>query len=107
MYVGDNADLYRRMLRKFLEAFPGVALEISAHLSAGDRITAQRSAHSIKGTAATLGMNTLSAAAASLEESLRNNLPAEESSARLSLLAQVLDLTLLAVRDRLGDPLPP
>ena len=23
MFVGDNADLYRRMLRKFLDTYPG------------------------------------------------------------------------------------
>ena len=103
MFVGDNADLYQRMLRKFLDTYPGVALEIATYLSAGDNASAQRSAHSIKGTAATLGMNILSAAAASLEESLRSHLPAEESRERLDLFAQSLDLTLQAIRGRLGD----
>ena len=61
--------LVRRFLRKFL-ADPAYS-ELKAALTAGDIPTAFRAAHTIKGTAANLGLDDLACAASDLTEALR------------------------------------
>lgn len=61
--------LVRRFLHKFL-ADPAYS-ELKAALTAEDLPTAFRAAHTIKGTAANLGLDALAAAASVLTEALR------------------------------------
>lgn len=62
-------EMVRRFLRKFLADPSHAALH--AALAEGDLPTAFRAAHTLKGTAATLGLDTLAAAASALTEALR------------------------------------
>lgn len=76
---GDSESVLPRfpseaMVRRFLRKFPDDPSHeaLKAALAAGDIPTAFRAAHTIKGTAATLGLDRLSAAASELTEALRN-----------------------------------
>lgn len=75
---GDYEDVIQRLASesvvvKFLRRFvdePSYA-QLQTSLKAGDIPTAFRAAHTLKGTAATLGLGTLTAAASALTEELR------------------------------------
>lgn len=61
------------MVRRFLRKFPADPSYDALHtaLAAGDLATAFRAVHTIKGTAANLGLDTLASAASALTEALR------------------------------------
>lgn len=73
-----SEDLVRRFLRKF-PADPSYH-DLKEALAAGDIPTAFRAAHTMKGTAATLGLDALAAISSDLTEALRGAcaLPPEE-----------------------------
>ena len=75
---GDDREVLERipsedMVRRFLRRFPADPshAELSAALAAGDLPTAFRAAHTLKGTAANLGLSALTDAASALTEALR------------------------------------
>lgn len=81
---GDCAQVLDRLpsealVRRFLGKFPADPsyAECKAALTAGDLATAFRAAHTLKGTAANLGLDALTAAASALTEALRpaNTMP--------------------------------
>jgi two-component system sensor histidine kinase/response regulator len=62
--------LYRRLLQKFV-ALEGDAIgQVRAALDAGDAVAAERAAHTLKGTAGSIGATALQAEAAALEQAL-------------------------------------
>ncbi|MGH9885592.1 MAG: response regulator, partial [bacterium] len=68
--VGGNRDLYLRLLRRFAEGHAGAAHRVREALAAGERATAEREAHTVRGVAANLGLTTLSDFAAALERAV-------------------------------------
>ena len=67
-HVGQKRELYLRLLRKFYDAYcVGFEAEFRAALAIPDMPVAQRLAHSLKGTARTLGVNDTGEFAARLE----------------------------------------
>ncbi len=68
--VGGNRDLYLRLLRRFAEGQAGAARRVREALAAGERATAEREAHTVKGVAANLGLAALSDLAAALEHAV-------------------------------------
>lgn len=75
---GDCEVVLRRlpgeaMVRRFLHKFPADPSYDALHaaLAAGDLAAAFRAVHTIKGTAANLGLDTLASAASALTEALR------------------------------------
>lgn len=68
--LGGNRSLYLKLLHQFLEQ-ESVPSQIAAQLNQGDRSTAERMAHTLKGVAGTLGATAVQRAAAELEESIR------------------------------------
>ncbi|MFZ4536625.1 PAS domain S-box protein [Propionivibrio sp.] len=68
-----NAAKYLVLLGHFVESHADDMTRIAASLSAGDQATALRLAHTLKGTAAMLGADHLSALASSLESMLRTS----------------------------------
>jgi HPt (histidine-containing phosphotransfer) domain-containing protein len=70
-YAGGNRELYLRVLRQFAQKEADAAARVSAALAAGDRGTALRIAHTVKGLAGSVGLGALQADAARLEEALR------------------------------------
>jgi len=69
--TGGNRQRYVSLLRRFAESQAGATGQIRAALEAQDSATAQRIAHSLKGSAANLGANALSAAAGGAENAIR------------------------------------
>jgi HPt (histidine-containing phosphotransfer) domain-containing protein len=58
-------------MRRFVDSHAGDVQLMASHLEAGDRNTARRLAHTLKGSGATLGVEGLAASAARLEAILR------------------------------------
>ncbi len=92
-FEGDWS-MYQRMLEKFDETCMESSKQIQEKLRAGDHKSAQRQAHSLKGSAATLGMETVRLIAFELEQNIRN----EADQATLTLLTDRLGNELVAVR---------
>jgi signal transduction histidine kinase/DNA-binding response OmpR family regulator/HPt (histidine-containing phosphotransfer) domain-containing protein len=93
--AGYNAKLYRRMLLKFRNGQgPFVQLFAQARLDA-DPSAPERCAHTLKGTAATIGAVAVQRAAAELERACRDGAPATQVQAlleqTLAALAPVID----------------
>jgi CheY-like chemotaxis protein len=74
-----NHALYERLLRKFSQREADASAHLDAALRAGDRDTALRNIHNLKGIAATIGGHALSAACLTLENELRKPSQAPQS----------------------------
>lgn len=86
--------LYLDLLRKFLAGQKDAADRIRAALDAGDAATAERCAHTLKGTAGNIAAGAVQDAAAAVEFAIRGGHPRDRIDARLAVLAPVLaDLT--------------
>lgn len=68
--LGGNAALLRRLLRQFADGYGEAALPLQTSLDRGDRATAARMLHSLRGTAGSIGAMQVHAAAAALETAL-------------------------------------
>ena len=71
--VGGNKQLYVKLLCKFREGQESAVGQIRAALQSGDRETAGRLAHTVKGVSGNLGAETLYRAAADLEKAIKEN----------------------------------
>jgi CheY-like chemotaxis protein len=69
--VGRNQPLYVKLLCKFRESQQNAVSEIKATLQSGDRETAGRLAHTVKGVSGNLGAESLYRAAAQLEKAIK------------------------------------
>ena len=80
---------YLSLLEKFLSHHGEMPELLRQTINSGDNPTAMRHAHSLKGAAGSLGLNSLRSAAATLEAALRENRPAEQTMPLLDALTQV------------------
>jgi len=69
--VGGNKPLYAKLLCKFRESQKNAVAEFRAALRSGDRETAGRLAHTVKGVSGNLGAESLYRAAAELEKAIK------------------------------------
>ena len=69
--IGGNQGLLDRLAARFLQTEANAAQRIADALAGGDRETANRAAHTLKGLSASLGANQLAIRAAALEAALR------------------------------------
>ncbi|MGQ0528420.1 MAG: response regulator [Panacagrimonas sp.] len=67
--MGDSLALWQKLARRYLES-AAPAAQIAELLNTGERESARRNAHSLKGVAATLGLLALARAASALEQGL-------------------------------------
>jgi HPt (histidine-containing phosphotransfer) domain-containing protein len=88
---------YRAILELFVETSRADLAKIKAAVATGDAMTAGRSAHSLKGAAANLGLSEMSGTARTIEEKSRDGKLHEAHEAVLSLEEH------LAAVDRLLD----
>ncbi len=70
--MNGNLELYTKLLVNFHDRHKGIQEEIQYKLGKGDRATAQRLAHTIKGVAGTLGCIELSKISSQLETAIKN-----------------------------------
>ncbi|HSD37148.1 MAG TPA: transporter substrate-binding domain-containing protein [Rhodocyclaceae bacterium] len=85
-HVMGDRDCYERLLRHFVEREAGAGAAIMSALARGDRETAQRCAHSLRGVAATMGAEALTAAAARVESKLATGQDVDPSGEALGAL---------------------
>jgi CheY-like chemotaxis protein len=102
--VAGNVRLYLKLLRQFAEQQAEAPSRVSAALAAGDRATAERVAHSLKGVAGNLGASRVQASAAALEKLIRTQAPPGEIDAKLRDLSCELVPLLAQLGATLGDP---
>ncbi|TWA91716.1 signal transduction histidine kinase [Azospirillum brasilense] len=95
--------LYLDLLRKFAAGQRGVATAIREALDEGDLATAERHAHTLKGTAGNIGAHPVQDAATDLETVIRDARPRAEIDARLAALEPPLG----ALLAHLEAALPP
>jgi signal transduction histidine kinase/CheY-like chemotaxis protein len=69
--VGGNSRLYRDLLMKFASKNSDAGLQVSDALHIGDRDTAERIAHTVKGVAGNIGIKPVQFAAEKLEKAIR------------------------------------
>ncbi|MBF0370565.1 MAG: response regulator [Magnetococcales bacterium] len=96
--VGGNAVLYRKILRKFTHSQGGACLEMVRHLEAGDHAAIVRTAHALKGVAATIGAKQLAQLAEQLEKQAKTPEKAtdftallQETGSELARIASAID----------------
>ena len=71
--VHGKADKYLKLLQRFVDIHAGDMPQLLESLTQGDKDTARRLAHSLRGAAATLAIGHLAEAALSLETKLRQD----------------------------------
>jgi two-component system sensor histidine kinase/response regulator len=99
----DNPVLYVSLLRNFVATQAETAQRIQAALTAGDRGTAERLTHTLRGLAANLGAAPLQLAAQPLETSLRHDAAAQpDPNDLLSQVAAELQRLVDALRSAPG-----
>lgn len=92
---------YISLLRKFATGQAGAITEIQAFLAAGDAAGAQRTAHTLKGLAGSIGATTLQGAAAELEQAIREALGEDQLSTLLERTQLLLETLIQALRANL------
>jgi signal transduction histidine kinase/DNA-binding response OmpR family regulator/HPt (histidine-containing phosphotransfer) domain-containing protein len=106
--VGGNSRLYRDLLLKFAVKNSEAGLQISNALHLGDRNTAERLAHTVKGVAGNIGIKRVQFAAEKLEKSIRESDPATPTilqdftsvlGTQIDAIEQALPLETLALDD--------
>ncbi len=90
-FLNGNLVSYRRILSKFAETHLSDIDKIQIALENGDQANAERTAHSLKGISATLGMEALRALAYTLEKKLHEGLPATELETDFTSLREMLE----------------
>jgi PAS domain S-box-containing protein len=99
--LGGNQQLYLKLLRQFVEQQADAPTRLTALLATGDRATAERLAHSIRGVAGNLGAGPVQAAAAELERAIGASAPADQLEAARSELIERLTTLLGGLRQAL------
>ena len=82
--VGGKVKLYLDVLRKFRDGQGNAAERITAALQSGDRLGAERLAHTLKGLAGTVGAVELQEVALAVEQDLHRGIEPGDNLARLA-----------------------
>lgn len=85
-FTGGSTARYIALLQTFAMGQGGVVEAIRLALSDGDRDAAERETHTLKGSAATLGMTALAEAAGVAEKAIKADDDVEDALSRLSML---------------------
>jgi PAS domain S-box-containing protein len=99
--LAGNRKLYVRLLRQFVSQNVETVAQIAQQILAGDLVSAQRTAHTLKGTAGNLGAHGVQAAAGNLDKAIREGTEA----ARLDELRQTFSYELSGLLARISSEL--
>jgi two-component system, sensor histidine kinase and response regulator len=99
--VLNKRSSYENLLRRFAAGESETISEIRAHLAAGDRESAVRTAHTLKGLAGTIGASLLQQRAASIESALKSNKTLNDINPELLDLSQELNRLIMAIQSAL------
>ncbi len=97
-FFNGNVANYQNMLRKFSQTYGDDAEKIQQILDAGDHQSAERLAHTLKGIAATLGMEPLRVAALNVEQSIHAGQDKEKLIKQIDQLKKVLASVILEIK---------
>jgi len=95
--IGGNMDLYKRLLKRFVEGTQ--VEELKNALQEGNMDEAARMAHTVKGVSANLSLVMLRAISADLELSIKENL---DNTAKLDELLLAYDETVIKIKEITG-----
>ncbi len=98
--LGNNHDMYRRLLDRLRQDQSDSVARIRAALTSGDRDTARRLAHTIKGLAGNIGAVDLAHSAFQLEQGIAGSDAEELISAQLEQLGSDLERVFAAIDER-------
>ncbi len=102
--VRGRAARYVELLGRLIESHADDMVGLRQTIAAGDVVTAIRTAHSLKGAAATLGADALAAAARSLEQALReweaSGALGEDCDTRMQSVDREMDALAVVLRQR-------
>jgi len=102
--TGGNEARYRSLLLRFVENQQQAVQIICGALKAKDRETAERTAHTVKGTASTLGLVALAEQASRMEAQIKTG--ADAANLDLSEFGILLSSAVRAITETLGTGLP-
>lgn len=105
-----NAEKYLNLLRQFVQSHGDDPAKLARHLNNNERDSARRIAHTLKGTAGTLGIESTAEAARRLEQALRANVDAdtlhEQANREVEALAASLAMLAAALPGMPADKPP-
>ncbi|MEO8352218.1 MAG: response regulator, partial [Chthoniobacteraceae bacterium] len=105
--VAGNRKLYLKLLRQFVEQQADAPAQIATQLGAGDFVSAERTAHTVKGIAGNLAAGGVQAAASDLEKAIRERLDLEQIESSRKTFADALTELLRRLRPAIGGPAEP
>ena len=107
-HIGGRPESLIRLMRLFAADARDDMAQVRERLAAGDAVSAQRVAHSLKGLAGTLGAEGLRAEALALEMALREGRPRAELDPSIETVERSLAALVAAIRAAVGpDPEAP
>ena len=89
-YFNGKQSAYQRMLAKFADQHGADAANLQTALAAGDRATAERIAHSLKGLSAMLGAQGVRQLAADLEHKVHGGADENELAETITALSEMM-----------------
>ena len=93
--MGGRADLYERMLPKFIQTLDAIPEQLTNHLATQDHDALAKSFHSLKGSASTFGFVTLAEKAAQAESAFKSGISPEQAAQLVADATQIIRLSLL------------
>jgi two-component system sensor histidine kinase/response regulator len=90
-HLRGKRDVYVQFLQRFVNNEASTPQRLGEALAAGDQVVATRLAHTLKGNAATIGLNPVRDAAAALELAIRHGGAEAQLQPKIDLLAELLD----------------
>jgi len=96
-HFGDRHESYLRMLRRFAETNADAVTKLQELLAEDKTEDAERLAHTLKGTTATLGGEQVRAIAGRIEKAIREGQPAEALQLGIASLEQAMQALLQAI----------
>ena len=102
-YLNGNVSSYHRMLDQFAKTHAIDAQQLAEQLSKEDRSSPERMMHSLRGVAATLGMNNLCKIAMTLEHKIHQGLSNDELTSDLADLTVTLSAVLEEIKGFLSN----
>jgi two-component system, sensor histidine kinase and response regulator len=102
--MAGKQGLYMAILRRYVNGQRAVGQQIRRALGRGDRATAHRLAHTLKGLSANIGATQIQEQATTLERAIRDGEPLESLQMRLVELELPLDSFIESLEAQLGSP---
>lgn len=105
--LGNNMKLYVKLLDKFEKSYAAAPEEMAGYLKSGDFETAERTAHTIKGLAGSLGASALQEVSFTLEKLFRDKAAGPEVTAAVEAFSTEITAAVEAIRGFLAASAQP